>query len=653
MKNQSKHCWKFFKAGGAYQARINTVEDIKNIGKLDRKLWSALACPASGLSFDKKLLEILDTKKDGKIRCDEIVTATQWLCANIKDASVLLDSPSAINLSNINDTTDEGKALLASAKTILANLGKPNIDEISVADFSDTQKIFINSSFNADGIVAENAFDTPKLKALFADILSASEVKIDRSGLNGINKNDIDKFFEGAKAFVDWQNLRNTDPTILPLGEATDDAFATFTCVKEKIDDFFTRVEILKFDPDASASVNAPSDTIAKILSGDVSTASDLLKTIPIARISKCEVLDLLESTNPAWNNALKNFANQVAMPIVNSTKISKEDWEKIKSLFAPFAAWLAKNPNTTVSKIARDRLDVILAENKIDDMYKAIESDEAVKTEVENIEKVEKLVRLASGILKLLRNFVNFQEFYKDKGEAIFQFGDLYIDSRMCSLCVKVEDVAKHSAMSALSYGYLLYCVCKRKGEADMNIAAMVTAGDCDNFIIGRNGLFYDRQGKVWDATITKIVDNPIGISQAFFSPYKRFIKWASEQIAKRAGAADAKANEALKKGIPIDAQTKKVDLGTVAALGVAVGGITTALGLVINAFLGLGYWLPLGIIGLLLAISLPSMIVAALKLRMRNIAPLLDANGWAINSKACVGMAFGSHLTQTARRM
>ena len=178
MKCDTINHWKFFKAGGAYQASINTAEDIKNIGELDRKMWSALACPVSGLAFDQKLLDILDSKKDGKIRYDDIVSATQWVCKNLKDVSVMFDSPNALTLSNINDETDEGKALLLSAKTILANIGKSDSDEISLDDFSDTQKIFANSAFNADGIITEDAFDSDELKALFADIASVSTASL-------------------------------------------------------------------------------------------------------------------------------------------------------------------------------------------------------------------------------------------------------------------------------------------------------------------------------------------------------------------------------------------------------------------------------------------------------------------------------------------
>ena len=45
---------------------------------------------------------------------------------------------------------------------------------------------------------------------------------------------------------------------------------------------------------------------------------------------------------------------------------------------------------------------------------------------------------------------------------------------------------------------------------------------------------------------------------------------------------------------------------------------------------------WMPLGLLALMLLISGPSMLLAWLKLRQRNLGPLLDANGWAINGRA-----------------
>ena len=58
----------------------------------------------------------------------------------------------------------------------------------------------------------------------------------------------------------------------------------------------------------------------------------------------------------------------------------------------------------------------------------------------------------------------------------------------------------------------------------------------------------------------------------------------------------------------------------------------------------------MPIAIFGIIMVISGPSMIIAWLKLRKRNLAPLLDANGWAVNAKTSINIAFGATLTHLA---
>ena len=90
---------------------------------------------------------------------------------------------------------------------------------------------------------------------------------------------------------------------------------------------------------------------------------------------------------------------------------------------------------------------------------------------------------------------------------------------------------------------------------------------------------------------------------------------------------------------------------VGIFAAIGLALGAIGTAIASVISGFLGLVWWkMPVAIAGLLLLISGPSMIIAFVKLRNRNLAPILDANGWAINAKVVVNIPFGNTLTHMA---
>ena len=157
---------------------------------------------------------------------------------------------------------------------------------------------------------------------------------------------------------------------------------------------------------------------------------------------------------------------------------------------------------------------------------------------------------------------------------------------------------------------------------------------------MVGRNGIFYDRNGDDWDATIVKVIEHPISVRQAFWSPYKRVGRMIGEQIEKFAAAKDkaveesagakvatlgAPAAEPGKAPTPFDVGKFA---GIFAAIGLALGAIGTALAAVLSGFLSLSLWqMPLAVGGILLVISGPSMLIAYMKLRQRNLGPILDA--------------------------
>jgi hypothetical protein len=198
------------------------------------------------------------------------------------------------------------------------------------------------------------------------------------------------------------------------------------------------------------------------------------------------------------------------------------------------------------------------------------------------------------------------------------------------------------------------------RKGSGEkLSIVAAFTGGDSDNLIVGRNGIFYDRKGRDWDATITKIVDNPISIRQAFWSPYKKLVRMIEERAAKQAAAADADANAQLTAvaNAPVApaaaaAPAKPAfDPSVIALLSLALGTLAAAFAGILGFLKGFESWqVPLVIIGIMLVISAPSMAIAWLKLRKRNLGPILDANGWAVNAKARMNVPFGGALTGVA---
>jgi hypothetical protein len=219
---------------------------------------------------------------------------------------------------------------------------------------------------------------------------------------------------------------------------------------------------------------------------------------------------------------------------------------------------------------------------------------------------------------------------------------------------------------MAALSGTYLAYCDCTRRGGGDKRtIVAAFTNGDSDNLMVGRHGVFYDRSGQDWDAVITRIIDQPISVLQAFWLPYKRVARMISEQVQKFAGDREKAVETASAKGVGAvsdkatsaapAAPAAPFDIakfaGIFAAAGLAVGAIGTALAAIVTGFLGLVWWqMPLALLGIILVISGPSMLIAYLKLRKRNLGPIIDANGWAVNTLARINLPFGASLTQVA---
>src|SRR5215472_4985783 len=118
------HTWRFFRAGGFDQVRLDTGADLIALDQLDQKLWVALACPTSGLEFDSKTLALIDTDKDGRIRPPELIAAVKWAAGCLKSPDELLKGSPSLPLDSINDANPEAKQLLSSARQILTNLGE-------------------------------------------------------------------------------------------------------------------------------------------------------------------------------------------------------------------------------------------------------------------------------------------------------------------------------------------------------------------------------------------------------------------------------------------------------------------------------------------------------------------------------------------------
>ncbi|HJT52069.1 MAG TPA: hypothetical protein VJ734_09045, partial [Nitrosospira sp.] len=394
------------------------------------------------------------------------------------------------------------------------------------------------------------------------------------------------------------------------------------------------------------------------------------IANFPLATIEPEKPLPIASGINPAWQKEIDTLRSQVIVPLLGEREqLTASEWEALRGKFAAFEAWQTEKPACCAEQLGAVRIREISDSKHKEAIDKLISQDKAVESEVKAIRSVEKLLRYNRDLFNLVNNFVSFRSFYTGRDKALFQLGTLYLDGRSCDLCVRVDDIAKHAEFANMSGLYLAYCDCVRQGGAEkMSIAAAFTAGDSDFLMVGRNGIFYDRRGEDWDATIVRILDHPISIRQAFWAPYKKLVKFISEQLEKLASRKAAAADEKLIKAA-VGASAPLVAPGTApppprqpfdvgkfagifAAIGLALGAIGGILASLMSGIMGLQLWqIPLAIIGLILLISGPSMLIAWFKLKKRNLGPVLDANGWAINARARINIPFGTSLTKLAR--
>jgi len=495
----SKYKWNFANVGGATRVRIETAEDIRHLGELDKKMWTVLSCPVNGLEISSDSLSLMDQDGDGQLRLKEVVATADWLCATLKDPQSLFEQSDVITIENI---ADEGIRVIGDR---LQKEGK-----VALAD--------VQAAIDAVTIEAQEVPAAP----LEADVIAA---------------------------------------------------------YKEKSAEYAAYFEQEKLQKLGLASI--PEET-------------------PKPGMTEKKFLEM---------------GKQIA------------DWE-----------------------------------SEVESLKLKVESElAAAKAE---FEPLRKLLLLHRDFYRLLRNFVTLEDFYDndEKTVASFQAGTLILDQRACKLCIRVNDLAKHDSQAPLSGMYLLYCNCENKKTGKkLQIVAAMTQGEIKNLSVGKNGIFYDNDGLDYDATVFKIIENPISIRQAFWTPYRKMAKWVEDKINKSAAEKDAKA---------FDDMTAKADAaanpnaekkpafdiakfaGIFAAIGMALGMIGTALAAVAGGLASLNWWqLIIVFICILLVISGPSMIMAWMKLRRRNLAPVLNANGWAVNADAIISVPFGLKLTEQVR--
>lgn len=661
MKSNGNYDWKFSTIGGVTRVNIDCGEDIAHLDELDQKLWTTLSCPITGLEIDEKTMQMLDTNGDGKIHVNEVIAAAKWLTSVVKNPDVLTRREDTFRLSDFNQDNEEGKRLYDSASNIVENLDHDK-DIITVADVSDSMAIFAKTRFNGDGIITANSTDDADLKGIIGNITGMVGSTTDRSGDPGVNTDHIEKFYADLADFTAWKEAGETGKDgIFVYGDNTAAATAAIDAIKAKLDDYFMRCKLAAFDAGSTTALDVSTAKIGEISNKNLSECNDEISTYPLTHVNAEMKLHLNAGINPAWKAAFNNIKTLVFnVEYPEAEFITEEQWDAVQAKVGAYRAYMAAKKGGNVEGLGYDAAKALLDNNRKADLLEIVAQDKALESTANSIDTINKFMHLYRDFFTVLKNFVTFSDFYTRDKKAIFQAGTLYIDQRSCDLCIKVTDMGKQTAGAGLSNMFIVYCDCTCKSKpAKMTIGAVITDGDIGNIRVGKNAIFYDREGLDWDATVTSIIDNPISVRQAFWTPYRKLGDFIEKTINKNAEVKDAEVMGNLTAKVdgtagaapkqPFD-MTKYVSM--FAMVGVAVGAVGGALALLVDSIQKLHWWqLIIAIIGILLVISGPAMIKAWLKLRKRNLSPLLNANGWAVNAKVLVNVRFGETLTHIAK--
>jgi hypothetical protein len=644
------HVWRFRRIGGMDQVVLKTGEDIAALSELDPKLWAALAMPTSQHRC-KEALSLLDEDHDGRVRVPEILHAVEKFRMAFTTLDILFDENSAISLDRLKD------GHLREACVNAAHIAGAEVEGVDAAVVEKAISLYNERTFNGDGVVVPESAKDPHTAGIIETLIASGYQAIDSSGKNGVDNVALDAFAHDANIVLEWnakgESIRRTLPD-LPF----DAILPAFRTISDVMDDYFRRCAVLDLagTPDALKNLETQ---MAAALSTPLGNNAEALQALPLALPRADGLLALDAAYNPLYETEVKSFLDAVKTPYGLEKELDKTAWSRIAADCRMYAAWTDSKPPVGAESIDPSMLSDILNGGSLDAIRTLITRDLAEAAHAEALHELHNILVLKKDLLKILRNFVTMDEFYGSR-EGIFQSGRLFIDGRELELCLDVRNSTAHSSMAGLAGMYLIYCDITRTTGEKGSVVAALTAGDADRIYVGRNGIYFDNDGLDWNATITKVVIQPISIREAFLSPYKWLARTIEEFTAKRAGTAEAGRQNQLKEfaqkaveqptKAPQAAEQiapKKIDVGTVAAIGVALGSIGVMITSILSLFIGMGVWMPIGILVVFLLISGPSMILAAIKLRKRDLSPILNAEGWAINGRLKLNLIFGAALS------
>lgn len=658
---------------GLVQLRIETPDDLEHIRTLEPARWSSTSVPVDQLLCDPALLDYVDADKNGRIRVQELVGAYDWLRGRLKNTQRIVERTDTVHLDDLDSSLPEALQLKRLARKRIKATGKEpgRGTTISLADIRAFRDGYAKKFPNGDGVVTAAQIEDGDLGKLAAMVVEATGGKTDLSGEAGVDEEKLDAFVALGRARLAWHAEGKLPPgektsAIMPLGEDTAGAFALVDALGAKLDQFFAQCDLLGQGKAAEERLLVTAEVLAPLDIKDPEAIRAFLRDASLARPNLEGVLAFDGWLNPLFADALHSFAAAVlprALGVPGPVKrLERASWEKVRALFEPYRAFIAKRPRELPGGLDGEALAALLDGPLHARLRALVIEDRQASAELLGLSDLEKLALLQRWILDLANNMVSFPALFRVGERCLFEVGTLVLDGREINLCVRVTDHGSHKPVAEGSNIFTVYVALDRKEDGEwrkMQIAAGVTSGTRRGIAVNKRGVFYDRDGKEWDAQVTDIIVKPISIWESAISPFVRIRDFVADRLTKLLGsrlealeksteqAADSRVagavTPALAPAPPAAPATTHVHVGGAmpsSTQGLLVGGgiafaaIGSTLAFALQTLTNTRPLHLLGVVaGVVGGIMALSGLLGWLKLRKRDVSTMLEASGWAFN--------------------
>lgn len=635
----------FDRFGGTLQLRIRCAADLRALDALEDPFWMATSAPSSQLRCDPALLRALDPEESGRLRSGAVREAARWMLRVLKDTGGVDRKAESLDVEALDGSHEEGRRLRDAARMVLEGLGAPP-GRLTVEQVRNREAILARGERNGDGIIPAECVADADVRGLVLDMIATTGWVPDAGGLPGVDREILARFRRAMAAFLALP-AHGAGPagSPFPLGARTAEAHALFHGLAPWIDGYFSLAAFEEY-------TSSPAVPIPPEIRMDEAARDAYLAKAPLLSPTVPGRLPLDRPVNPLVLPAMRRLREEVLPrvlgPSFDGRTLTLEGWRELKAAFGAYEAWLEANGNSRVESLGGEKLERYRDRGLLEALELMIGRDAELADEADSLQKLETLILLQRWILDLCNNFVNFSDLYRPDRWALFEAGVLVMDGRTFRLNLTVQDPAAHSAYAKRSGIYLVYSRIEAPGrEEPFSVVTPVTAVGAGRWAVGKRGVFYGLDGRERDARVVLIVENPVSLREAVSAPFRRIASMLSAAVERFGANAEKQIEAGLAQPASLLGQNA---VKAAAGPGAGAGRLRDMLlsGGVVLAAVGSSFAFVAKTVSemqwdqVLIALAvgaaillLPGTILGAIRLRVRDMAPLLEASGWAVNGR------------------